>query len=202
MIKILLAGAALVLSAQSSLAFYVLGDSISATRHSWPQIMREQYGSWIRADVQSMRALDSYEESGDFMGIDGHRPLAIMALGFNDGTYVGFDLATTADFSKKLRETVAGWRNKNLNFNKVIVVVPPDTPVSEKHHDDVRFQVQLYCALMTLYWNQKWLHCVDWNDIGYYDNTSDGLHPTKEFSYDMAAHMYNEIINFAPEALR
>jgi len=201
MIKQVLVGAVMALVTQTSMAFYVLGDSISATRHSWPQIMREQYGSWIRADVQSMRALVSYEESRDFMGIDGHGPLGIMALGFNDGTYVGFDLTTPEEYAKKLRETVGRWHKAERGFNKVIVVVPPDTPVSEKYHDDVRFQARLYCALMMVYWNQKWLHCVDWNDIGYYDNTSDGLHPTEEFSYDMAAHMYNEIINFAPEAL-
>ena len=201
MIKQLLAGAALSVAAQGSMAFYVLGDSVSAWKDSWPQVMREQYGSWIRADVQSGRALVSYDASADLAGIDGHGHLGILALGFNDGTYVHNDLTTAEDYGIALRNTVNNWRNADYPFRKVIIVIPPNTRLSEKAHDDVRFQAQLYCALMIHYWSQEWLHCVDWDAIGYYDNTRDGIHPTRSFSRDMAAHMYNEINNFAPEAL-
>ena len=190
------------LVAQSSMAFYVLGDSISAWRTSWPQVMREQYGSWIRADVQSMRALASYDESDDLLGLDGHGSLGIIALGFNDGTYASAGLTTPVAFRADLGNTVAGWRGSQFPFSKVIIVIPPNTPKSTEHHDAVRYQAQVYCVAMILYFNVKWLHCVDWNDIGYYDNTVDGIHPTEEFSQSMAAHMYNEINNFAPEALQ
>ena len=203
MIKKILATIILTVVAQNSQAFYVVGDSISATRNSWPQVMREQYGSWIRADVQSMRALASYFPSPDTIGVDGHATLAIMALGFNDGSYMTNDWTTPQDYFNKLADTIANWRwhSGPWGFRKVIVVVPPDTPSSLPEHDEIRLQAQLYCALMTHFWNQEWLHCIDWGDIGYFDNTSDGVHPTQSFSREMAAHMYNEILNFAPEAL-
>ena len=193
----------LTLAANSASAFYVLGDSVSAWRQSWPQVMREQYNSWIRSDVQSMRALASYEQSVDLIGIDGHQHLAIMALGFNDGTYYGADadLTSPQQYFQRLHATVTNWRSGRYPFKKVIIVVPPDTPKSTEYHDAMRFQAQLYCALMITHWKQNWLHCVDWNDIGYYDNTMDGVHPRHSFSSEMAAHMYNEIANFAPEAL-
>lgn len=46
------------------------------------------------------------------------------------------------------------------------------------------------------YYRVSWVRCVDFNEIGYYDNTRDGVHPTNEFSYEMASFMYNEIEQF------
>ncbi len=201
MIKQLLAGAALALVAQSSMAFLVIGDSITATPSSWPQVMRENYGSWLRLDAQSFRSLASYELPGDTMGVDFHQPLAIVALGFNDGSLAAIGKSSGPVYMKKLQATVGALKNAPLlPFQKVLVVVPPHTPRSTEGHTEVRNHALLYCALMEA-WGQDWVTCVDWNDIGYYYNTADGIHPTKGFSRQMAAHMYTTINNFAPRAL-
>ena len=106
-IKQILAATALTVVAQSASAFLVIGDSVAAWQTSWPQVMREQYGSWIRADVQSMRALVSYDYPDDLLGIDGHQSLAVLALGFNDGSYVSIGVATPEDYRLALIETVS-----------------------------------------------------------------------------------------------
>jgi len=197
-IKQVLAAAALSVAAQSASAFLVIGDSVSATKYSWPQVMREQYGSWIRSDVQSMRALTSYDYPDDLMAIDGHADLAVLALGFNDGTYASVGLITPEDYRVALGKTVNKLHSGTYGFKRVMIVIPPDTPASTEHHDATRFQAQLMCAIWD-YYNVDWIRCVDFNEIGYYDNTSDTVHPTRAFSEEMAAFMYNEIEQFKAE---
>ena len=197
-IKQVLAAAALSVAAQSASAFLVIGDSVSATRFSWPQVMREQYGSWIRSDVQSMRALVSYDYPDDLIGVDGHGDLAVLALGFNDGTYAAHGLITPEDYRIALGQTVKKLHAGVHGYKRVMIVIPPDTPASTEQHDETRYQAQLMCAIWD-YYNVDWIRCVDFNDIGYYDNTSDTVHPTKAFSQEIAAFMYNEIEQFKAE---
>lgn len=189
-------------TASGANAFLVIGDSLSAQRVSWPEQMRQQYGSWIRLDAQSMRALAFYELSPDHAALDAHQYLAVLALGFNDGSYYTAGYTTADEYVKKLSDTVNKLRlGLDRSYQKVMVVVPPHTPKSNKFHNEVRYAALIYCAVVEAY-NIADVTCVDLNDIGYYDNTFDGVHPTNDFSRQIAEYMYGEILNFAPKALQ
>ena len=126
--------------------------------------------------------------------------LAAIALGFNDGSFYSHGLTSPDAHLRKLVASVTNLHKGIYGFKKVMIVVPPDTPASTEHHDEVRYMAQLACVVYGHY-KVSWVKCVDFNEIGYYRNTSDGVHPTVSMPRDIAAFIYHQLLSFAPDAL-
>ena len=169
---------ALLVGSATAGADIVIGDSISATRTSWPAVLQSQ-GGWWKNLAQSLRFGIGYKVPADLKTYDGHKRV-VYALGSNDSALINMGLVTIKDFTPYFYEHMLALHGAGF---KVLIIIPPTVPA--RNQEAIRKHQLDYCAVISAYGVPN-IKCFDPDSIGYYNNTRDGLHPTDAFSVELA----------------
>ncbi len=142
----------------------VIGDSLSATHHSWANQIRDN-GTRIKLLAQNGRAIVEYDIPRD-LHADGNYKSVIYLLGGNDALK-DYKLSLVKEH---FRAHMLSLKQKGF---KVLVVVPPVFPFQREASEGVRSVLFQQCRVMTL-------DCIDMQEIFQGVPTYDTVHPTPE----------------------
>ena len=131
---------ALLVTSTTAGADIVIGDSISATRTSWPAVLQSE-GCWWKNLAQSLRFGIGYKVPADLQTYDGHRRV-VYALGSNDSALFNMGLATIEDFTPYFYEHMLALHGAGF---KVLIMIPPTVPA--RNQEAIRKHQLDYCAV-------------------------------------------------------
>jgi hypothetical protein len=143
----------------------VIGDSISAGKHSWANQYRNIPGNRLKLLAQSGRAIVDYDVPRDLHPFLGpHRVYYV--LGGND---MGDRMLLPQIYVQLTRHLGA---LTGAGFD-VTMVIPPRFSGFEANADKVRAVMLPFCEKVK---------CIDLNEIWHAVDTDDGIHPTESGS--------------------
>lgn len=158
-----------------ALAVVAVTDSIGAKPDSWPEVLRRDYGYFMKTEGQSMRFAINWDFPEDWLaGVDGHRTL-VYALGTND--------ARAPEFIERYKQAVKVHIATALARGYRLVIVAPAT-LELIDTTDHRAWLLQHCNTLRLF--SAPVACYDPDDMDYLQHTTDGVHPTPLGSQLMA----------------
>ncbi|MEH6593034.1 MAG: SGNH/GDSL hydrolase family protein [Halioglobus sp.] len=156
----------------------VVGNSISTTHHSWPNVLGDLSDRWaIHVMAQNGRTIRDFSFPRDLWTAGNQNDTVVYFLGGNDILQ-----RNHVDFAKYRLQLHANFLLQR-NF-KVLLVMPPNFGLDEEMFGESNRQHRKIFEDLRGTHPRLWVYDIDavWDPAG----TSDGIHPDDELSYEIA----------------